>query len=61
MVGRVADASVQDVEAAIERAGAYAMDWQTTAPSERAAAIAKVADLFEENYEELMALAVREA
>jgi len=61
MVGRVAEALADDVELAIERAAAYAMDWQTTAPSERAAAIAKVADLFEDHAEELMALAVREA
>ena len=61
VVGRVAEANAQDVEVAIERASAYAMDWQTTAPSDRAAIIARVADLFEANYEELMALAVREA
>jgi RHH-type proline utilization regulon transcriptional repressor/proline dehydrogenase/delta 1-pyrroline-5-carboxylate dehydrogenase len=61
VVGRVAEANAHDVETAIERASAYAMDWQTTAPSDRAAIIAKVADLFEANYEELMALAVREA
>ncbi|SHH44714.1 trifunctional transcriptional regulator/proline dehydrogenase/L-glutamate gamma-semialdehyde dehydrogenase [Massilia sp. CF038] len=61
VVGRVAEASAHDVEVAIHAANAYAMDWQTTSPSERAAIIAKVADLFEQHYEELMALAVREA
>jgi RHH-type proline utilization regulon transcriptional repressor/proline dehydrogenase/delta 1-pyrroline-5-carboxylate dehydrogenase len=61
IVGRVAEASLDDVDAALASAGAYAMDWQTTSPSERAAIIVKVADLFEDNYEELMALAVREA
>jgi RHH-type proline utilization regulon transcriptional repressor/proline dehydrogenase/delta 1-pyrroline-5-carboxylate dehydrogenase len=61
IVGQVAEASRDEVDAALERASDYAMDWQTTAPSERAALIAKVADLFEDNDEELMALAVREA
>ena len=61
IVGRVAEATAGDVDTALAAASAYAMDWQTTAPSERAAIIAKVADLFEANYAELMALAVREA
>jgi RHH-type proline utilization regulon transcriptional repressor/proline dehydrogenase/delta 1-pyrroline-5-carboxylate dehydrogenase len=61
VVGHVRDASNADVETALESATAYAMDWQTTAPSIRADAIARVADLFEENCHELMALAVREA
>ena len=61
IVGRVAEASAEQVDSALERASAYAMDWQTTSPSERAILIARVADLFEENYDELMALAVREA
>jgi RHH-type proline utilization regulon transcriptional repressor/proline dehydrogenase/delta 1-pyrroline-5-carboxylate dehydrogenase len=61
IVGHVSEASRTDVDTALAAASAYAMDWQTTAPSERADAIAKVADLFEENGDELMALAVREA
>ena len=61
IVGRVAEATPEDVATALDGAAAFAMDWQTTAPSERAAIIAKVADLFEYNYAELMALAVREA
>jgi len=61
IVGRVCEATVGDVDTAIASGASYAMDWQTTSPSERAALIAKVADLFEQNYEELMALAVREA
>ena len=61
IVGRVAEASADDVDTALEGAAAYAMDWQTTAPSERAAIIANVANLFEANCAELMALAVREA
>ncbi|MDQ2989537.1 MAG: bifunctional proline dehydrogenase/L-glutamate gamma-semialdehyde dehydrogenase PutA, partial [Pseudomonadota bacterium] len=61
VVGEVREASAADVETALESANAYAMDWQTTSPSIRADAIARVADLFEENCHELMALAVREA
>jgi RHH-type proline utilization regulon transcriptional repressor/proline dehydrogenase/delta 1-pyrroline-5-carboxylate dehydrogenase len=61
VVGDVQDATSADVETALAAATAYAMDWQTTAPSIRAARIARVADLFEENCHELMALAVREA
>ncbi len=61
IVGRISEASGADVEVALAAASAYAMDWQTTSPTERAAMIARVADLFETNYEELMALAVREA
>jgi RHH-type proline utilization regulon transcriptional repressor/proline dehydrogenase/delta 1-pyrroline-5-carboxylate dehydrogenase len=61
VVGQVRDASAADVETALAGASAYAMDWQTTAPSIRADLITRVADLFEENCHELMALAVREA
>ncbi|MDB5935932.1 MAG: putA, partial [Massilia sp.] len=61
VVGQVRDASAADVETALAAAAAYAMDWQTTAPSARADTIARVADLFEANCHELMALAVREA
>jgi RHH-type proline utilization regulon transcriptional repressor/proline dehydrogenase/delta 1-pyrroline-5-carboxylate dehydrogenase len=61
IVGEVSEASGADLETALENATAYAPDWQTTAPSARAAAIARAADLFEENCHELMALAVREA
>jgi RHH-type proline utilization regulon transcriptional repressor/proline dehydrogenase/delta 1-pyrroline-5-carboxylate dehydrogenase len=61
VVGHVSDASAADVDTALASATEYAMDWQTTAPSMRADAIARVADLFEEHCHELMALAVREA
>jgi RHH-type proline utilization regulon transcriptional repressor/proline dehydrogenase/delta 1-pyrroline-5-carboxylate dehydrogenase len=61
IVGHVNEASRADVETALASAAAYAMDWQTTAPSIRADTIARVADLFEENCYELMSLAVREA
>ena len=55
------EASAADVNTALDSATAYAMDWQITTPSARAALIGKVADLFEENCTELMALAIREA
>jgi RHH-type proline utilization regulon transcriptional repressor/proline dehydrogenase/delta 1-pyrroline-5-carboxylate dehydrogenase len=61
LVGKVSEAQAEDVETALEAAHAYAMDWQTTAPAVRAAALRRAADLFEANYTELMALAVREA
>jgi RHH-type proline utilization regulon transcriptional repressor/proline dehydrogenase/delta 1-pyrroline-5-carboxylate dehydrogenase len=61
VVGQVREASAADVDTALASASAYAMDWQTTEPSLRAGMIARVADLFEENCHELMALAVREA
>ncbi len=61
IVGQVSEASAADVETALEAAQHYAMDWQTTAPSERADLLYKVADLFEQHRLELMALAVREA
>ncbi|MDL2356450.1 MAG: bifunctional proline dehydrogenase/L-glutamate gamma-semialdehyde dehydrogenase PutA, partial [Pseudomonadota bacterium] len=61
VVGHVHDATAADVDTALAAAEAYAMDWQTTAPSLRAAAIARTADLFEAHCHELMALAVREA
>ena len=61
IVGHVSEATAADVETALARADAFAMDWQATAPAARADIIARVADLFEENRDELMALAVREA
>jgi RHH-type proline utilization regulon transcriptional repressor/proline dehydrogenase/delta 1-pyrroline-5-carboxylate dehydrogenase len=61
IVGHVHEASLDNVDTALAAATAYAMDWQTTAPSIRADALARVADLYEDNCHELMALAVREA
>jgi len=61
IVGSVDEASAADVEAALAAAHAYAMDWQTTPPSQRAAALERGADLFEIHRVELMALAIREA
>ncbi len=61
IVGYVTEANVGDVAVALAGAEAYAMDWQTTAPSARAELLLRVADLFETHRLELMALAIREA
>ncbi|OGB20564.1 MAG: trifunctional transcriptional regulator/proline dehydrogenase/L-glutamate gamma-semialdehyde dehydrogenase [Burkholderiales bacterium RIFCSPLOWO2_02_FULL_57_36] len=61
IVGQVIEAGVDDVETAMTAAQAYANDWQSVAPSERAAALTRAADLFEAHRDELMALAIREA
>jgi RHH-type proline utilization regulon transcriptional repressor/proline dehydrogenase/delta 1-pyrroline-5-carboxylate dehydrogenase len=60
-VGHVSEAQAADVETALASAAAFAMDWQTTAPSLRAETLMRVADLFETHRVELMALAIREA
>jgi RHH-type proline utilization regulon transcriptional repressor/proline dehydrogenase/delta 1-pyrroline-5-carboxylate dehydrogenase len=61
IVGQLVEASATDVEVALTSASNFAMDWQTTEPSQRAAALQKAADLFEANAMELMTLAIREA
>lgn len=61
IVGQLVEASATDVEVALTSASNYAMDWQTTEPSVRAAALTRAADLFEANAMELMTLAIREA
>jgi RHH-type proline utilization regulon transcriptional repressor/proline dehydrogenase/delta 1-pyrroline-5-carboxylate dehydrogenase len=61
IVGQLVEASAADVEAALASASNFAMDWQTTEPSQRAAALNRAADLFEANAMELMTLAIREA
>jgi RHH-type proline utilization regulon transcriptional repressor/proline dehydrogenase/delta 1-pyrroline-5-carboxylate dehydrogenase len=61
VVGSVTEATAEDVDNALNAASQFAMDWQTTEPSERAACLDRAADLFENNKLELMALAVREA
>ena len=60
-VGSVVEATAADVETALAAAAAAAPAWQAHTPAARAAIVAKVADLFEEHCQELMALAVREA
>ncbi|HEX5344196.1 MAG TPA: bifunctional proline dehydrogenase/L-glutamate gamma-semialdehyde dehydrogenase PutA, partial [Duganella sp.] len=61
IVGQLVEATAADVETALSSASNFAMDWQTTEPSLRAAALTKAADLFEANAMELMTLAIREA
>lgn len=60
-VGAVIEANTQDVQHALHTAEHYALEWQTTAPSNRAASLKKAADLLEANTSEFMALAIREA
>lgn len=61
VVGQVQEASTADVETALLAATAFAGEWNTSANAQRAAILDRVADLFEDNCAELMALAVREA
>jgi len=61
VVGQLVEATAADVESALIAANHYAMDWQTTEPAVRAAALERAADLFEANAMELMTLAIREA
>ena len=61
VVGQVIEANASDVETALAAADAYAMDWQTLPPSDRAEALSRAADLLETHRYELMALAIREA
>ncbi len=61
VVGSVTEATAEDVNNALNAASQFAMDWQTTEPSQRAACLDRAADLFETHKLELMALAVREA
>ena len=61
IVGKVLEASKADVDTALAAAAGFAGEWQASANGERAAILMRVADLFEENIAELMALAVREA
>jgi len=60
-VGSVIEANGDDVETALAAANAFALDWQATPPSERAAILSRAADLLEIHHLELMALATREA
>ena len=61
IVGTVLEAQAADVEAALTAADAAADGWAMRAPAERAAIVARVADLMERDGPALIALAVREA
>ncbi|WP_024675937.1 trifunctional transcriptional regulator/proline dehydrogenase/L-glutamate gamma-semialdehyde dehydrogenase [Pseudomonas syringae] len=61
VVGRVQEASLQDVDNAIQCALSAGPIWQATPPAERAAILERAADLMEGEIQPLMGLLVREA
>ncbi|CAN5290633.1 trifunctional transcriptional regulator/proline dehydrogenase/L-glutamate gamma-semialdehyde dehydrogenase [soil metagenome] len=61
VLGQVIDADVDDVNAALDAAQGYAMDWQAVPAAERASMLIAAADLFEKHRFELLALMIREA
>ncbi|MGJ7915091.1 trifunctional transcriptional regulator/proline dehydrogenase/L-glutamate gamma-semialdehyde dehydrogenase [Massilia sp. LXY-6] len=61
IVGQVTEATVADVDTALQAASNAFPGWEGMGASARADIIAKVGDLFEQHMAELMALAVREA
>jgi RHH-type proline utilization regulon transcriptional repressor/proline dehydrogenase/delta 1-pyrroline-5-carboxylate dehydrogenase len=61
IVGQVTEATVVDVDTALQAAANAFPGWEGTGAAGRADIIAKVGDLFEQHMAELMALAVREA
>jgi RHH-type proline utilization regulon transcriptional repressor/proline dehydrogenase/delta 1-pyrroline-5-carboxylate dehydrogenase len=61
IVGQVTEATVADVDTALQAAQLAFPAWEGLGASARADIIAKVGDLFEQHMGELMALAVREA
>lgn len=61
VVGHVQEASLQDVDNAIQCALSAGPIWQATPPAERAAILERAADLMEGEIQPLMGLLVREA
>ncbi len=61
LVGRVQNATPEDIEQALMRAANASPGWDMTPARERAATLNRAADLLEENINELMALCIREA
>ena len=61
VVGRVSEATAEDVEQALAAASAAARGWAATSAAERAAALRRIAERMEEETPRLMAIAVREA
>ncbi|NND43776.1 MAG: bifunctional proline dehydrogenase/L-glutamate gamma-semialdehyde dehydrogenase PutA, partial [Xanthomonadales bacterium] len=59
--GSVVNATAEQVDQAIADAAAFADEWDRTPAHERAAALERAADAFEEHMPELMALSIREA
>lgn len=60
-VGHVREATLDEVEEAIQAAVAFQPQWDKVRGGERAAMLEKAADLMEESFAEFMALAAREA
>ena len=61
VVGHVVEAGEADLGRALEAAASFQPHWQNAATDQRAAMLLRTADLFEQEHEELMALAIREA
>ncbi|MEH6405111.1 MAG: bifunctional proline dehydrogenase/L-glutamate gamma-semialdehyde dehydrogenase PutA, partial [Sneathiella sp.] len=61
LVGQIVEATEPQINSAFQIAQKAQPDWVATSPSVRADIIRKVADLLEENRDELMALLAREA
>ena len=61
IVGHVAEASPEQVDAALSRAETAAAAWQAVAPSDRAACLLRAADALEAEMPTLLGLIVREA
>lgn len=61
LVGYVSEASVADVDSALGAAATGFERWSAMQPTQRAEVLRRIADLYEENAVELMALATREA
>ncbi|MFC5552119.1 trifunctional transcriptional regulator/proline dehydrogenase/L-glutamate gamma-semialdehyde dehydrogenase [Massilia aerilata] len=61
IVGQVTEATVGDVDTALQAAQTAFPAWEGLGAAARADIVARVGDLFEQNMGELMALAVREA
>jgi len=61
IVGQVTEATIGDVDTALQAAQTAFPAWEGLGADARADIVAKVGDLFEQNMAELMALAVREA
>ncbi|HEY8102043.1 MAG TPA: bifunctional proline dehydrogenase/L-glutamate gamma-semialdehyde dehydrogenase PutA [Burkholderiaceae bacterium] len=61
VVGQVIESTAEDIADALTSASEFALDWQSTSPMTRAAALISAAELFEKHRFELMALAIREA
>ncbi|MGQ3888267.1 bifunctional proline dehydrogenase/L-glutamate gamma-semialdehyde dehydrogenase PutA [Legionella sp. CNM-1927-20] len=60
-IGRISEATLEDVQAALSSAEKAFIDWSRKSVHERAAILLRIADLFEENKPLLMAMLCKEA